>query len=253
MTRTGGWPVSREPEHSAAWAALGCLPPRCVSTRGLTHTRASGTGRSPVHRGRPGAESGGGIQDPRGGAVVHPSHSVQSPCRPRALRTLPDPEEVSPLGLRHPSTWPAPHCTPGRVLAPRSLSRELDVGLCPPFEKRFSHGRFHEQRQRGPQPSARLRRLSPARPGPLQNGPPSVLHPAPWAEGRGVAAPGADEGASEAGGGHTGLRDRGPLTERQDGASRGAGWRVLLSGGGGKPGAFRAEAGTRWGTVAPGS
>lgn len=98
-----------------------------------------------------------------------------------------------------------------------------------------------------------LCRLSPAWPGPLQNGPPSVLHPAPWAEGRGVAAPGADEGASEAGGGHTGLRDRGPLTERrQDGASRGAGWRVLLSGGGGKPGAFSAEAGTRWGTVAPG-
>lgn len=97
-------------------------------------------------------------RDPRPlrGAVVHPSHPVQSPCRPRALRTLPDLEEVSTLGLQHPPTWPAPHCTPGRVLAPRRLSRELDVGLCPPFEKRFSHGRFHEQRQRGPLASAAI-------------------------------------------------------------------------------------------------
>lgn len=71
-----GGPTPGNPECSAPKAALGCLPPRCVSTRGrgLTHTRAPGTGRSPVHRGRPGAEPGGRMQDPRGGRWSRRSH-----------------------------------------------------------------------------------------------------------------------------------------------------------------------------------
>lgn len=107
-----GGPSSGSPEHSAPKAVSGCLLPRCVSTDGLTHTRALVTGRGSVHRGRPGAESGGRIQDRGGRWSVQATIPVQSPCWPQLLCGAPHPSR--PRGSVSSGTSAPPNmaCTP---------------------------------------------------------------------------------------------------------------------------------------------
>lgn len=83
-----GGPSPGKPEHSVPEAALGCLLSHCVSTRGLTHTRALETGRSLA--GSRILEGGGPSKPPflsRAPAGPNPFvGSCASPCPPHPSR-----------------------------------------------------------------------------------------------------------------------------------------------------------------------